>query len=242
MNIAIADDYADDSLQAQTLIQSYLDMHHSQLAPTTHFTTFSSAEALLASFVPGKYPIVVLDIYMNELSGMDAAKQIAAMDKTCQIIFLTSSMDYVLEGYSVHAAGYVLKPLRDHEQALFEALSYCMEHIDLDQSRIHVCVENTDVAYLLREVCYIDCSNSRNAQLHIDGQEVLTSSTYSQCWDQIKHDRRFLECYHRVCINMNYIKTMQEDSFLLKNGFSVPISRRKKNEVKQAYLMYLATL
>ena len=69
MNIAIADDYADDSLQAQTLIQSYLDMHHSQLAPTTHFTTFSSAEALLASFVPGKYPIVVLDIYI-----LDSAK------------------------------------------------------------------------------------------------------------------------------------------------------------------------
>lgn len=38
---------------------------------------------------------------------------------------------------------------------------------------------------------------------------------------------------------MDYIESMEEDSFLLKGSSSVPISRRKKKEVKQHYMQYM---
>ena len=56
----------------------------------------------------------------------------------------------------------------------------------------------------------------------------------------LAQDVRFLECYHRLTVNMEQIEVMEENDFVLKNRAIMPISRRKKAEVKQAYLTYLA--
>ena len=54
-------------------------------------------------------------------------------------------------------------------------------------------------------------------------------------------DKRFMECYHHLLVNMAYINRVDEDTFQLKNGESIPISRRKRREVKQEYMHYLTT-
>ena len=57
------------------------------------------------------FDILFMDIIMDDMNGMTCARMIRQQDKLVNIVFLTSSTDYVYEGYEVNAAAYLLKPL-----------------------------------------------------------------------------------------------------------------------------------
>ena len=75
--------------------------------------------------------------------------------------------------------------------------------------------------------------------LHLIEKNINTTNAFQDLARNLSSDHRFFECYHRLMVNMDYIESMEEDSFLLKGNISVPISRRKKKEVKQHYLQYM---
>jgi DNA-binding LytR/AlgR family response regulator len=239
MYIAIVDDNKNDAAKAKELVQKHLSGKLDQHTPVI-FDMFSSAEDFLQHFVPGHYTIVILDIYMYEVNGMEAAQKVASLDKDCHIIFLTTSTEHLLAGYTVHAAGYVLKPLAENKKQLCQAIDYCLTEMESSAAALIVHVDNVPVSIQLQEIFYVDCQNSRFALLHLATKILKTANTYQECLEQLQKSNNFLECYHRLLVNMKQIKTMGEDVFLLKNGKVLPISRRKKNEVKQAYLTYLS--
>jgi DNA-binding LytR/AlgR family response regulator len=239
MHIAIVDDNAADREIICHCIQNYIEQKIPHLMNSIKYFQYSNAETFLESFEANKYDIVILDIYMTKINGMDTAKIIASTDGNCQIIFLTTSMDHVLDGYTVHAAGYVLKPLWKNEEKFHAALDYCVSKLLLKQSSFEADIGNTRASVLFHDIYYIDCHNSRFALIHFANKDLPTHNSYQYCWDKLHQDERFLECYHRILINMDYIETMNEDTFQMINGRLVPISRRKKNEVKHAYVLYL---
>ena len=242
MNFAIVDDDNQDRTEVYTVLQHYLNSNFSHLEGQFHFDCFASAEDFLQRFIPRRYAIIIMDIYMHELNGMKAAHQIMVLDPSCKIVFITSSMEHTLEGYTVHAAGYILKPLVENMPQFYQTIDYCLEQLQLEQAVLTVVINGIDVTVPLSDIYYLDCQNSRTIVVHLAHKTLRTSIPYQKCADQLKSHHGFLECYHRLTINMNKIDIMQEDTFLMKNGEIVPISRRKKNEVKQAYLAYLTDL
>lgn len=54
--------------------------------------------------------LLFLDTYMKELNGMETARRIRGLECKVPIVFLTSSRDFAVESYEVHASGYLLKP------------------------------------------------------------------------------------------------------------------------------------
>jgi len=239
MNIAIVDDSLEDRQAARQLLQTFFSEKAPQLLPKIHFHPYNSAENFLESFTPGYFALVILDIYMQDITGMEAAKHIADLDKQCLLIFLTTSIEHILDGYSVHAAGYILKPLVENSVRFYQTMDYCLEQLKLDNSSLEVTVDSAPLAVPLREIYYVDCNNNRTVVLHLATKELRTANTYQHCLEQLQQHKQFLECYHRLLVNMEHIEEMNEDTFLLFNNAQLPISRRKKNEVKQAYLLYL---
>ena len=116
MHIAITDDRASDLADAKNYIQEHIQERYPEAEEFVQIETFSSAEELLRAFEVGKYDILVLDIYMRDMSGMEAAKIIRKRDAEVSIIFLTSSVEHVLEGYRVFATGYFIKPIMEHAE------------------------------------------------------------------------------------------------------------------------------
>ena len=76
--------------------------------------------------------------------------------------------------------------------------------------------------------------------LHLSEQTFAAQESYSECAEILLDDQRFLECYHRIIVNMDAIVSMEEESFRLKNGVLLPISRRKRLPVTKQYMLYLA--
>ncbi len=116
MNIAVVDDNDMDRNNVINYCQQYISDHYPQDKNFINIKTFASGEELVEAYESGKFDLLVLDIYMTGISGLETAKKIRDMDSDVSIIFLTSSDAHLLEGYRVFATGYFIKPLKDHEK------------------------------------------------------------------------------------------------------------------------------
>lgn len=108
LRIGICDDVADARLVLRSMLERILERRkiHGQ------FFEFSSGETLLRwhDHHAGELDLVFLDMELHELDGMETARRLRVSDAGIQLVFVTGYSDYVFDGYSVGALGYLLKP------------------------------------------------------------------------------------------------------------------------------------
>lgn len=106
LKIAICDDDPTELKRILSMLSEYLDINN-YLAD---INTYSSGEEFLSSDVK-KYQLVVLDIFMGDINGIDTAKKLMELHPECKIIFCSTSNAYASESYDVNALRYLNKPL-----------------------------------------------------------------------------------------------------------------------------------
>ena len=157
MKIAIVDDQRDELTAAETYLREYLRENFSEDEPDIQIDTFTCARDLLKIFKPGMYRLIILDIVMPEINGMQAAQVIRARgDNEANIVFLTGSDDYVLNGYRVFAVGYFMKPITNHaaefaKTLLLRAQMIQPQYID-KRTRPPVCSKSTKASYFFAKL------------------------------------------------------------------------------------------
>lgn len=115
MRIALVDDDAN----AQAVLLRLLT---EQIGSTHEITCFSGGEAFLEAWSAGRYELVILDIFMGSLSGMDVARRIRRTDGDVRLVFATSSNEFASESYEVNASFYLRKPFGAPEILQYENL------------------------------------------------------------------------------------------------------------------------
>ena len=98
----------DNSLHLN-LVKGYIDDFFNEFN-NYEVLEFVSGEDLLSNY-PNNIDLLFLDIQMNKLTGMDLARWIRKENDTSEIIFVTSLVNYIQEGYTVRAYRYLLKPI-----------------------------------------------------------------------------------------------------------------------------------
>ena len=239
MRIAITDDRASDLADAKNYIQEHIQERYPDAEDFVHIETFSSAEELLCAFEAGKYDILVLDIYMRDMSGMEAAKIIRARDAEVSIIFLTSSEEHVLEGYRVFATGYFIKPIVEHAEDFAETFDHIFPVLLEKKKSLSINVKGGDFVVPYRAICYVDINEKHMLCFHLSRQTIESAISYADCREALLADERFQECHHRVIINMDFVESMDSECFTMRDGTQVPISRRKRQDVKIAYVQHM---
>ena len=119
MRICLVDD---DSTQLDYL-KMIIEEWASKKNINTDMSFYHSAEEML--FENNKsYPfdMIVLDIQMGRINGIELARRIRETDKSVIIAFISGMADYVFEGYEVHAIRYILKPVVNEK--VYELLDY----------------------------------------------------------------------------------------------------------------------
>lgn len=106
MNIAICDDDLLYMNQVKEMIEKWGKEHHEDVS----IYLFNHGDALINSYQKSHIEVILLDIIMPLLNGMETAHEIRKNDSVVKIIFLTSSPEFALESYDVKASGYLLKP------------------------------------------------------------------------------------------------------------------------------------
>ncbi|MEG2073336.1 MAG: LytTR family DNA-binding domain-containing protein [Angelakisella sp.] len=231
MHIAIVDDRVEDREELWALLERYCG----EQGLLAEYTVYTSAEALLADFVPNRFDLLFLDIYMTGMTGMEAARQICQADARCHMIFFTTSHAHAVESYEVHAAYYLTKPL-DYSR-IRTAMNTVCAGLRQDSRCITLRCGGIACELLLRDILFVDCASERT-RLHLPLRVVTVEDRVSEVLSKLSEDSRFLNCNRNVTVNMDWILRTQEDNFLLKSGESVPIRQRDCGGVKRAFLQY----
>ena len=102
----------DDNKAIRDKIVKVLRTLEQEINEDFEIVQFASAEELLFEYSEST-DILILDIQMLQMTGMQAAKELRKRDRNVQIIFLTALSEYAVEGYDVHAYSYLVKPVNE---------------------------------------------------------------------------------------------------------------------------------
>lgn len=242
MNIALVDDQAEDLQAAEIFLRKYLAENFSEIVHSVRIDIFESAETFLSKFESGVYDLIILDIFMKPLNGIQVAQLVRNKDRNAFIIFLTNSEDFILEGYKVFAVGYFLKPLSENVDQFTKTFKYIFPRLLENQKSLTVPVKVGELFIPYKNIRYVDINEYHRPCIHLINQKISTNLSYEEIFDVLSEDKRFLECYHRIIVNMDFIKLMAEEDFILVDGEKIPISRRKSKAAKLKYMTHLINL
>ncbi len=231
MNIAIADDLQCD----RDVLRKFLERYFTAKCIDISIFEFESGEALLEHFRKDFYEIIFMDIYMAKLNGIDAAKEIYAVDKACKIIFLTTSNSFAAESYEVKAAYYMIKPL--NVQKFESVLDSCMENMLESKKKLVVISKHIPLKIAFQDILYVDIIRGV-VQIHLAEKMINTDGRFYQTVYPLLCDKRFIECYKGIAVNMEHIRKTLDDEFLMDNGEKVPIRKREKKKIIHRYMEY----
>lgn len=106
MRVAIIED--DEATRCQLV--NYLQRYTRQYETEFQIQQFSDGIQLAENYRP-IYDILLMDIEMAQLNGMETARRIRKFDEEVLIVFITNTAQYAIKGYEVGALDYILKPI-----------------------------------------------------------------------------------------------------------------------------------
>lgn len=146
MRIAIVDDLKTE----RALLKERLSQQLALRGVEADILGFESGEAFLAAEKERRFSAAFLDIYMEGLSGMDAAKELRKTDTDCLLIFTTTSTDHALEGFQVRALHYLVKPFSEEE--LSGLLTEMLAKLPRPEPVLTVKVSGSDIRLRYRDI------------------------------------------------------------------------------------------
>lgn len=231
MRIAIVDDMEQDRQHLHSMVSAFLESQQISV----DFSLFSSGESFLEAYSAEEFSLLLLDLYMDGISGMDVAHKVREHQDSCPLVFVTSSDDYAIEGYEVDALGYILKPIQQDD--LDRVLRKWLNNLGQVTKNITITVNNAPLSIPLDSIQWMD-HHQNMVQFHTDKGLIRSYMTFERLLELLESEERFLLCYKGCLVNMDRIVGTDSHSFIVESGDSVPIRKRGTKQLKQQYIQY----
>ena len=174
-----------------------------------------------------------MDIYMEKLTGVDAAREIRKKDKKVKIVFITTSNEFASESYEVRAEDYLIKP---YDKTRLENV---MDRIFSEKKDGKILELKDGRKIIINSIVYTTFSGHYVTIFMSDGEQIQTRSTQKDFEKMMESFGQLISSFKGVMVNLEQVDGIEEDRFRMKDGEFVPISRRKYGEVKKQYTDFL---
>lgn len=238
IHIYLCDD-SQSSLEAYSgLIGDIARKHHIEIS----LHTFPSGEALLfhLSECPHKADIIYLDILMEATNGIETAKQLRKLGCNAEIIFLTTSEDFVFEAFDIAPVHYLRKestPRDKFEQVFMRALSLTEKKVAemffFESFGVKKCLPVKSISYfeVWKRVLTVHTANGEAMKFYGKMEQV----------EKQMADKSFLRIHRSFLVNITYIASFMSQKVELKTGESLPIGVTYTQSARKAFSDYLAS-
>ncbi|RDY24363.1 DNA-binding response regulator [Romboutsia maritimum] len=226
----------EDEIVQQEILKDYLEKILDEINSKYEILVFNSGEELFKNY-PEHVDIFLLDIQMDKLNGMEVARKIRQIDKKeVEIIFTTSLVEYIQEGYEVRAYRYILKPIKlEH---LKKHIISCVEEVNKNKrSYIAVNEKNDACKVKVSDITYIEIQK-REMTVHTIDKDYTIKTSMSKVENELSR-YNFYRCHKSFMVNIDFIKNIKQYVAILENQEEVPISRYRFKETKARFLSYL---
>lgn len=209
-------------------IKNYITMILKDLHIPYKILEFDSGERLLNAY-PSPADIIFLDIQMEELSGMDTAKEIRTFDTDVEIIFITGLNQYMQQGYEVNARRYLTKPIE--YDVFVKQVKPCIEAI-LKRQENYIWVRSGNVVYKVPvdTILYVE-TYGRQVNIYTTKQVYSTYMTISSIEKELQIGN-FFRCQKSILINLRYVDALGKEVVIIGDK-EIPVSRLRMKPLKK---------
>lgn len=196
--------------------------------------TYTSGIELLNAVDVVNYDLIILDIEMPGVNGIDTAKRLRKIEDKTAIVFLTSHVEYALEGYEVNALRYLTKPASTEK--LSEIITYLLEQKKKDK---RILLRNSEDVEM---VCVADIyyMEAQDQMIRV----VTDKGEYRNRYNLGDYETElsaygFFRIHRGYLINLGHVLKMTGREIVMEDGAALPISRTKEVALKNALLHYV---
>lgn len=235
LTIVVCDDQPLFVREYCDLLRNVLEKHSIEAS----LLYFYSAEELLAYMEKSgnMTDIIFLDIHLREINGMEAAKLLRENGCDAQLIFLTSSEEYVYDAFQVEPMRYLVKAKTDSDQVEETLLKAIEKARQRDQQCFLVETASYCEKIPLHEIAYFSVKG-RLLTVHLRARNVEFYGRMDQVERQLA-EKGFLRIHRSYLVNGSYIKRVDREGAVLSDGCVLPISNANYTKVKKAFSQYL---
>lgn len=231
LHIAVCDDEPIDLKQTKKLAAGIMEAE----GLACSLSGYESAKTLLTAIQGGaRFHILLLDVMMEDLDGMEAAAALRKLGDHTAIIFISINREMALRGYEVSAARYLAKPIR--EEQLREALLYCYKTF-CEEKEILLPTAKGQRRIPLSDILYVEAMERVTKLALTDRLEEVTLK-FSDL-SALLPERQFQLCHRSYLVNLEHIAYIRSRDLELTTGEVLPVSRYRVDDLQKQFVAYL---
>ena len=223
----------EDSLPDQQRLLSILDSSGIPVIPTV----FSSGEALLQSYAPLSYDLILTDIYMTGMTGVETISKLRELDPDIPVAFVTSSPDHALEGYRLSVLKYIEKPYAPKE--VEDMLMLARMNRDAAPA-LTITVSGRQLRIRFSQILCLEQQTHQVSVKKLDGSEVILYDKLSSLLPQLDPGE-FYSPHKSYSVNLRHVVSIDSEfrCFVMSDGSRVPIRRESMHQSRKVLEEYL---
>lgn len=231
LKIAIVDDSALQREHLTKLVDAWSERNHQLVS----LSDYPSADAFLFAYEEeADIDILLLDVEMPGMNGVELAKTIRKTNSTLQIVFVTAYYEYFSDGFDVSALHYLIKPIAPEK--LWPVLDKAVENLAYRLRSVLISTAEGDVKVPLGDILYVEAQNV-HLLIHTPGKVFRTRMTLLAMSREL--DETFFKIHRSFIVSLKYIQRISRTDVTMINGDILPLSRGSYDAVHAALIRYL---
>lgn len=235
LNIAIVD----DSKEACDDIKKILNCYFIDKSYDYRTYEFSNAEYLLRKLSVITYNIILLDVDMPGINGLETAKLLRDKDINSIIIFITNEITYMEQAFGLNVFGFVHKSKM--QQYLPEVMQKCIDEID-SHVMLNFKINNGLITIPKGDIVFATMESRKVMINTIRNKYLVNLNTLAEFYSKVDKFENFIYINRSTIINLNYVMSITSDKSVKLRGIDIdiPISREKVFEVTKAMMNWVS--
>lgn len=192
---------------------------------------FPSAEAFLFRYEERRdFDVLLLDIEMTGMDGVELARAVRRDDDDVQIVFITGYTDYIAEGYEVSALHYLTKPV--NEDKLFQVLTRAVGRLRRNEPALTLELPGETVRLPLGRIRWLEVLHNY-VTIHAE-QDYTVKRPLGELEKEL--DSRFFRVGRSYILNLTFIQRVTRAEAELSTGERVPLPRGQYDKLNRAII------
>lgn len=234
LSIAVCDDDETDLQYIDRMVNAWATQGRIPVS----VRTFSSAEAFLFHYAENRdIDVLLLDVEMGKLNGIDLARQIRAQNSPMQIVFITGYPDFIAEGYDVSALHYLMKPVKPEK--LGEVLDRAASLSQEARPFLLISSEHETIRISFDDIYYAE-SDGHYMLIHTKQTQFRVRMTVSGLLEKL--DEGFYRCSRSFIVSFRHVHRITKSEVVLDNQTALPLGRGQYNEINKTMIHYLRSI
>ena len=232
LQIAIVEDEKGEA----EVLKNYIARFEKENEQPCQVDVFSDGLAFLDGYKHA-HDVIFMDIEMPHLNGMETAKRLRELNEEVPLVFVTNMKQYAIEGYSVSALDFILKPINYYRLA--SILKKLAKNVQKRGAEKYVRAEGRIIQVKLDSIYYVEV-NGRDIIYHTETQDIRTYGKLKDLEEEFAPNG-FVRCHNAYLINLKHVKSVEKDSVTVGNS-EIAVSRNRRKDLLRAMGLYLGEI